>query len=184
MDTQITFLNQRLHLLAAPRPQLDHLVQAGVAHLGLSGRVHIIDAGNRFDPYAIARLVRRQTGELDAVLGNIDVARAFTPYQVLALLEAQAAEAVPIIVLDLLATFADENVRYIERSRLLDGCIVQLQRLSGRSSVLVTTPAYAIAALPGDFPARLAAAAHKVWRFDAPAQPPSRTNYQPPLFRM
>jgi hypothetical protein len=191
MDIQLTLLNHQLHLLAAPRPQLDRLVQASLARLALSGHVQVIDGGNHFDPYAIARLVRRQTGDLDAALGRIAVARAFTSYQVLAVLETRAASLDsasleghyhPLIVLDLLATFADENVRCTERSRLLDGCISQLQRLSVYAPVLVTLPAYRSAALPADFPARLASAAHKVWRFEPAAPASTQPSQQPSLF--
>jgi len=178
MDNELTLLDRHLHFLAAPRPQLDHLVQAGIVRLGLTGKVRVIDGGNRFDPYRIARLVRRETGELTAILGGITVARAFTCYQVLALLEVQAVLAVPLLVLDLLSTFADENVRYIERSRLLDGCIVQLQRLAGAAPVLVTTQAWAISTTVSDFPDRLAAVAERIWRYEPGGQP----TRQLPLF--
>ncbi len=52
----------------------------------------------------------------------------------------------PTIVLDLLATFLDENVRLPERQRLLADCLGMLHRLAGSVPVLVTAHT---SALPG-----------------------------------
>jgi hypothetical protein len=76
-----------LYLLLAPRPFGRNAMNTLAAHLAVSGPLRVLDAGNWFDAYAIARLVRRQTAQLDQVLQNIRVARAFTCYQVLTLLE-------------------------------------------------------------------------------------------------
>jgi hypothetical protein len=47
-------------------------------------------------------------------------------------------DCLPTIVLDLLATFLDENVRLPERQRLLADCLRMLQRLAGSVPVLIT----------------------------------------------
>jgi len=54
-------------------------------------------------------------------MANIRLSRAFTCYQVLAMLEAVAAAPPhePLIVLDLLATFLDEDVELKDSQRLL-----------------------------------------------------------------
>jgi hypothetical protein len=71
------------------------------------------------------------------------VARAFTCYQVLALLESTPASDGPFVVLDLLRTFYDESVQARERQRLLRACIAQMQRLeqAGGGLVSVHSPA-------------------------------------------
>jgi hypothetical protein len=50
-----------------------------------------MDGGNRFDAHQIARYIRRQSSQLDAILGRIAIARAFTCYQMAALLAEQEA---------------------------------------------------------------------------------------------
>jgi len=67
------------------------------------------------------------------VLEHITVSRAFTCYQVLALLESTLATSSACVVLDLLNTFYDESVQAGERKRLLRACLAQLERL-GRCS--------------------------------------------------
>ena len=56
----------------------------------------------------------------------------------LTLLEETPAESTPTLVLDLLATFLDENVRLEESRRLLQLAIVQLQRLSQSAPLVVS----------------------------------------------
>ena len=123
----------------------------------------MLDGGNRFNAYLVARGARGQTDLLE----RITVSRAFTCYQMLTLLEttpallascqrdtcawrkcrccARAAgsrpAAVPprlILVLDMLNTFYDESVRVHERRRLLESCIVHLDRLSQPAGGAVT----------------------------------------------
>ena len=64
--------------------------------------------------------------------------RAFTCYQMLALLEGTPALHQPYLILDLLATFHDENVPVEEVSRLLDRCLTQVDRLRLEAPVIVT----------------------------------------------
>jgi hypothetical protein len=125
--------------------------------------VCVLDAGNRFNAYTVARAARGRPG----VLNRITVSRAFTCYQVLSLLEtsssAPAGDAaaaprgrtgsdgmllprpvrpagpVTFVVLDLLSTFYDESVQAGERKRLLRDCIRHLERLVGAAGGSSTT---------------------------------------------
>jgi hypothetical protein len=105
--------------------------------------VTVIDGGNLFDAYRVARLIRQRTPELDAALGRIHVARSFTCYQTRALLGAAAAQRQPLLALDLLATFGDETVPAPDVQRALQDSIFSLQRLSAHAAVLVSaSPAH------------------------------------------
>ncbi len=108
------------------------------AALALDGPVSILDGGNSFDAYQVARHVRRQTPQLIEVLERISVARAFTCYQVVTLIKQTPATPTPHLVLDLLATFCDENVSVTESERLLGLVIVHLRRLRRNGPVLVS----------------------------------------------
>jgi len=86
----------------------------------------------------VAQAVRRLTPRLEETLSRVSLARAFTCYQMLTLLEETPAESTPTLVLDLLAPFLDENVRLEESRRLLQLAIVQLQRLSQSAPLVVS----------------------------------------------
>lgn len=99
--------NMGLLLTARPQPRT---VSVLTAELTLHGAVQVFDGGNRFRPYTVARQLRRQTADLAVCLARIHVARTFTCYQLLTLFAQTAVTAVPLLALDLLATFSDESV--------------------------------------------------------------------------
>jgi hypothetical protein len=69
---------------------------------------------------------------------RIHVARAFTCYQVITLLQQTPATPAPHLVFDLPATFADEAVTYAESMRLLQIGVAQLLRLRAQAPVIVS----------------------------------------------
>lgn len=121
-------------LLAPPRKITTTLV----ARLALAGPVGVLDAGNRYDAFGIARLVRRHTVELEPTLNRIHLARAFTCYQVVALFEQSPGAAVPYVICDLTTTFEDESVRHSESYRLLALALDHVQRLRRTAPVVIT----------------------------------------------
>jgi hypothetical protein len=106
--------------------------------LALTGPVCVLDTGNQFDAYQVARLARRQTREINEVLNRLQVARGFTCYQVVTLFEELPDAAVPHIVFDLLSTFYDENVSVNESDRLLQLVISHLKRLRRNGPVVLS----------------------------------------------
>jgi hypothetical protein len=126
-----------LVLVIAPHAGMPLLVELA-ARLALNSKVRVLDGNNRFNVYPVAQAVRRLTPRLEETLSRVSLARAFTCYQMLTLLEETPAESTPTLVLDLLATFLDENVRLEESRRLLQLAIVQLQRLSQSAPLVVS----------------------------------------------
>lgn len=123
-------------LIAPHAAQLQMLELA--ARLAVLGSIRVLDGGNQFNPLPVARTIRSLTLELEPALAGIRISRAFTCYQVLALLEQEPAQARPVLVLDLLATFYDESVPLPEAGRLLRACLVHLRRLSAGAPVVVS----------------------------------------------
>jgi hypothetical protein len=113
-------------------------IAALTAELALCGAVTILDGGNRLPAYRIVRLLRMRTVNVALLAKQIFVRRAFTCYQMLALLESTPALHQPHIILDLLASFYDENVSTEEVNRLLNRCLVQLDRLKQEAPLLVS----------------------------------------------
>lgn len=166
----------RLYLLVAPHPSVDQLCDTLIARLALAGSVRVLDGGNRFDAHRIARSIRRQSAQLETILGRIAIARAFTCFQMATLLSEQQVCQTPLLALNLLTTFHDENVPKSDRTRLLHQCLVDLKRLAVQSPVLVSgTPA----STPdgAKFLECLSATAERMWWLETPNGP-----IQPRLF--
>jgi hypothetical protein len=143
------------------------------ARLALASSLRVLDCGNCFNVYTVTQALHQHTMDTTAALQRIRVARAFTCYQAIALLESTPQDATPTLVLDLLATFLDESVSLGERRRLLDRCVADLRRLSRQGGVLVSIHPKRAAQESGAgglFEA-LEDAADQVWRFEAPAPP-------------
>jgi hypothetical protein len=163
------------------------LASQWIARLALAGAVHVLDGGNTFDAYGVARFIRAQTHELEAAMSRITVQRAFTCYQIAALLadlarpetfrvsktrkvaeQVRAEQVRGVVVLDLLATFADENVPVRERRRLFEQSLADLKSLARCCPTLVSSAAPPAGhRQPPDW-ARLAEAADQVWYFESP----------------
>jgi hypothetical protein len=116
---------------------LAHFMAPEAARPGL----RVLDGGNRFNAYTVARAARGRP----AALQRITVARAFTCHQLLALLESTPTGPGPFVILDLLRTFYDESVQAGERKRLLRACLGQLERLEQAAGGLVSVHPPALA---------------------------------------
>jgi len=122
-----------------------------IAKLSLLQRVTVLDCGNRSNMYSVAKLIRPYTSDPVRVMRNIRLSRAFTCYQVVAMLQAVAANPPqePLVVLDLLATFLDEDVELKDAQRLMDHSLGFLTQLSASAPVVIqctTHPSYCPAA--------------------------------------
>jgi hypothetical protein len=170
MDTQIipSPNTGRIMLLITPDSTMDALFEM-VARLALQGPLYVLDGGNSFLGYPLARDLRRHTPDIAAVMRRVLLSRAFTCYQMTALCTEEPFDAHPILVLDFLATFYDQGVRAAERRRLLKICLRRLDQLSRRAPLVVwvrqraTIPEEAVTFLD-----IVQAAAGQVWRPDRP----------------
>lgn len=127
----------KLGLLVAPGAARETMMEL-TAVLALRGPVRIVDGGNQFAAYQVTRHLRRQTPHLEEALNRITLARAFTCYQVVALLAQTPATAVPLLALDLLATFTDESVSVPESFRLWRLVRSHLCRLCRHAPIVVS----------------------------------------------
>ena len=109
-----------------------------IAELGLRGPVTILDGGNRYQPYQIAKLLRRKTVDISTAANRLISRRAFTCYEMNTLLASTPSQRQPHIILDLLNTFHDDHVPIHEACRLLQSCLGQINRLQVSAPVVVT----------------------------------------------
>ena len=139
MDITLTPQPSQWTLAVLPRREQKEQMLAFIARLALEGPVVVLDGGMLFNVYRV--VMAAQGGA--RILNRIRFARAFTCYQMVALLARTPAEEACVVVLDLLSTFQDENVPTGERVRLLKSCLPHLDRLSRARGALVSagTPA-------------------------------------------
>jgi len=109
------------------------------ARLALHGQVYLLDCGNRSNMYHVARALRPLTRDPAAALKNIRLSRAFTCYQVFALLgKVQLCTGVPVLILDFLSTFLDESVQAEECTFLFEKTLMRVLRVSQFAPVVVS----------------------------------------------
>lgn len=155
------------------------------ARLSLDGPLYLLDCGNRSNMYRVAKTLRTLTNDPVAVLKNIRLSRAFTCYQVVALLEklvhSGEAAGVPVLVLDLLATFMDESVRVDESRMLFDIAMQRLEQLSRAAPVVVSAkPLLSISSPRLGLLEQLKSQAFEVWE-EGTLPAPRQTDTQLPL---
>lgn len=109
------------------------------AHLALRGSLRVLDGGNRFNAFLAARCLRSiGAPNLEQILKNIQVSRAFTCYQMTAMLEQTPPDPLPTLIIDLLDTFYDESAPLPERRRLAQRCSQRLKILGKHAPVVVS----------------------------------------------
>jgi hypothetical protein len=174
MDALTFPLSNRLMVLTAPHAASALMLELS-ARLSAAGQLRVLDGGNRFNVYPVARAVRRYTSDLTGALARIRLARALTCYQMAALLAKTPADGLPTLVIDLLATFYDDNAKLAESQRLLTDCIPHLKRLSQFAPVVVSAkPPAPLCAEKGVLANALQAAAGNSWHLEvlpAPKMP-------------
>ncbi len=107
------------------------------ASMAMRGSFYAIAGGEWLPTYALVQSIRRRTPQVKEVLGRVRLARPFTCYQVLDLLEDIRPERDPIVVLDFLHHFYNPDIQPGVRKRVLEQSCRQLQRLALSRSLLV-----------------------------------------------
>jgi hypothetical protein len=173
MNRLPNLLSGQIGLLVGPSAEREAMFRA-VSILALRGPVSVLDGGNCFNAFRVARYVRSQTPHLDEALDRISIARAFTCYQVVSLFEQTPATEAPKLVLDLLSTFCDESVTVPESERLLCIVIDHLHRFKSLGPVMVSIR-------PPPQPERsglvdlISSAADQIYARDIPVEPVTPT---------
>ena len=100
------------------------------ASLAVRGSFHVIAGGEWIPTYAVVQFVRRKTTDVQQALNRVRLARPFTCYQVLDLLEDIRPEHDPILILDFLHHFYNPDIQPFVRRRVLEQCCKHLRRLA------------------------------------------------------
>ena len=108
-----------------------------IAKLILRGPLRVVAGSDWLPAYALSRRIRQRSLDVKQILDRLYVARAFTCYQVLDLLEGTRSSGDPLLILDLLHNFYDPDIPLPTRLRILKQCSQHLERLSYHRPVAV-----------------------------------------------
>lgn len=133
MNDFLSLRSKQWRLIVLPRQNINHLLIA-TAHLAICSPMTVLDCGRQFDASIIARAAHGR----QEVIDQIKVQRAFICYEVVKLLEKTPTGKSPILILDFLSTFYDENVKIHTRKFLLESSIRHFQRLCQGAGLAVT----------------------------------------------
>ena len=129
--TQLLDLHsKRWRLIIAPPPKK---ILMAIAYLARTIPLIVLDCGRKFDSSIVARAARGR----QEIIDNIRIQRAFTCYEAVKLLEQKQIEKTPVIILDFLSTFYDENVKISSRRYLLENSLRHFQKLGQYAGLAV-----------------------------------------------
>lgn len=142
LSTQI-HLSCRL-LLAVTLSREHEATTELIAALCLHGPLYVLAGSDWLPSYGLARLIRHKTHTVKEALQHVHTARAFTCYQLLDLIASIRPDDEPLLILDFLNTFHNDDIPLPVRSRLLRQCCGHLQRLAFRKPVAVIVQEQAV----------------------------------------
>ena len=128
----------KIYLISGHKTQVAPVVQELVHHFAARGELKVIVGGNRFSLERLPIVLGEGIGNLHEALDRVKVSRGETCYQLLHALQKTPAEKTPLIVMDMLDSFYDEDLTEGEVSRVLENCLLQLQRLSQKAPLLIS----------------------------------------------
>jgi len=151
------------HFLLVKTANQEHeIITELITQWVLRGTFYLIAGGEWLPDHDDLRYsVYRYTTNIEETLNNLTLARPFTCFQLLDLLMEAGRHHKPILILDFLHLFHDEDVELSLRHRVLDQCCQYTKRLSLSSLVAVLVPTLSTETYQRFFPV-LAAVADEI----------------------
>jgi len=115
---------------------------------GLNSTVIYVDGGNTFNPYAISAIAREYDLDPQSTLEQIFVSRAFTAYQLSALIFETLEDALKryrsklILISDIMSLFLDRDVPTREAMDIFNKAMIYLSDLVTRRHVIVVATCF------------------------------------------
>jgi hypothetical protein len=115
---------------------------------GLGPSVVFVDGGNCFDPYLISENARLQGQEPEETLKNIWISRAFTSYQLTALITEKLPEILNrvkpkfVVVSDVAALYCDSDIGLFEAKRTFNRVVCFLWNLVRERNLLLVATSF------------------------------------------
>ena len=110
-----------------------------IASLILKGPLFVLSGDEWLPSFTLPRLLRGRTTEIKAITGRLRTVRASTCYRLFDSLAATDSKGEPILIMDFLHTFYDEDIPLRTRLFKLRECCRELMRLAFYRPVIVMT---------------------------------------------
>jgi hypothetical protein len=110
-----------------------------------------VDGGNSINPYEIASLCRRFRLDMRETLDNVNIARAFTAYQMTSLIvdklekEVERTRSGTVIISCFTDLFHDKDMWWSESFQLIKRCLSSLREITERHSLVTIVTNYGLA---------------------------------------
>jgi hypothetical protein len=156
--------NWNLHII--PPSYLSQLITE-IATLAYRSPLMILDCGRQYDPTLVAIALEGRAEIAD----RIKTRHAFICSESVRVLQTTPVSNAPVIVLDLLSTFYDENVQLRLRQFLLESAIQHLNRLCRQAGVAVIAYPPPTSTVSQQLFERLKFAASRVITYEIPPAP-------------
>jgi hypothetical protein len=110
-----------------------------IANLILNGPLFIVSGDEWLPSYLLPRIIRGQTTEVKKIMHGLHTVRASTCYRLLDSLANIVSKGEPILVMEFLHTFYDDDIPLRVRLFKLRECCRELKRLASYRPVIVMT---------------------------------------------
>ena len=139
LNLTVDLTNRRGLTLILTRDRAHQSKTSLIASLILSGPLFVLSGDEWLPSYVLPRLIRERTTEVKRIMDRLYTARASTCHRLFDSLANIPSKGEPILVLDFLHTFYDEDVPLRVRLFRLRDCCRELKRLAFHRPVIVMT---------------------------------------------
>ncbi len=149
-----------IYLITGELGLIRPLVQELTDHFAIRGPLRVVVAGNRISFDRMPLHLLDQPSHFEKILDAVKITRGETCYQLLHALQKTTPSSQPLIVMDILQSFYEENLTDKEVDWVLEDSIYNLRRLSRSAPVLVSASPHP--SRPNLLDPLLAAATHTI----------------------
>jgi len=131
----------QIYLITGQSPLIRPLVQELLHRFAILGELRVILGGNRFSLERLPILLGDDIARLPEVLNGVKISRGETCYQLLDALKQTETSPIPLVVMDMLDSFYNEDLTEREVERVLADSLAHVQRLSKKAPLLLSASA-------------------------------------------
>jgi hypothetical protein len=131
----------QIYLITGHSSLIRPVAQELLHRFAILGELRVILGGNRFSLERLPLLLGDDIARLPEVLNGVKISRGETCYQLLDALKQTETSQIPLIVMDMLDSFYDEDLTEREVERVLADSLAHVQRLSKKAPLLLSASA-------------------------------------------
>jgi hypothetical protein len=127
-----------IYLFQGEGPTLLPAIQNLIDHFALQEEVRVIVGANRISFDRLLLMLGEQAGSAYEILDRIQVSRAEICYQMFDVLTSLPIDPTPLVIIDMLESFYEEELTPDEVTLLLQNCLDRIYQLSQEAPILIS----------------------------------------------